>query len=246
MLQSLKTLRASLRENGRIAVIAVLAVLAAAALVFGVFAGRWSARASAGFAANLREDMFVRVQGFSFSEIDKFSAASLVTRMTTDITNVQNAFNMIICAAVRVPVMMVFSVVMSFVISPHLAWIFLACVPVLGGIIVFIVSRATPVFNRVFKKYDALNESVNENVRAIRVVKTYVREDYENEKFARAADDVCRDFVRAERIVAWNTPLMNFFVFLCYVLISALGALIITGTLGWGTLTTGELSSLIS
>ena len=283
MLQSLKTLRASLRENGRIAVIAVLfaamgavcecilpfvmaklidssgvdwrdiavygaalAVLAAAALVFGVFAGRWSARASAGFAANLREDMFVRVQGFSFSEIDKFSAASLVTRMTTDITNVQNAFNMIICAAVRVPVMMVFSVVMSFVISPHLAWIFLACVPVLGGIIVFIVSRATPVFNRVFKKYDALNESVNENVRAIRVVKTYVREDYENEKFARAADDVCRDFVRAERIVAWNTPLMNFFVFLCYVPISALGALIITGTLGWGTLTTGELSSLIS
>ena len=283
MLQSLKTLRASLRENGRIAVIAVLfvamgavcecilpfvmaklidssgvdwrdiavygaalAVLAAAALVFGVFAGRWSAKASAGFAANLREDLFVRVQGFSFSGIDKFSAASLVTRMTTDITNVQNAFNMIICAAVRVPVMMVFSVVMSFVISPHLAWIFLACVPVLGGIIVFIVSRATPVFNRVFKKYDALNESVNENVRAIRVVKTYVREDYENEKFARAADDVCRDFVRAERIVAWNTPLMNFFVFLCYVLISALGALIITGTLGWGTLTTGELSSLIS
>lgn len=283
MLQSVRYLRKSLRENGRVAAAAIilvafgvvceciipfvmaklidssgvdwthigiyggfLVVLAAAALALCALSGRYGARASAGFAANIREDMFVCIQGYSFANIDKFSPASLVTRMTTDVMNIQNAFNMILCVATRVPIMMIFSVVMAFVISPSLAWIFLACIPLLGGIILLIVFRATPVFNRVFKKYDALNRSVNENVKAIRVVKTYVREDYENEKFAKAADEVCHDFVKGERIVAWNTPVMNCFVFLCFVLISAFGALIITGQLGWGTLTTGELSSLIS
>ena len=224
----------------------ILVVLATCALAFGIISGKRAARAGAGFAANLRDDMFVKVQGYSFANIDKFSASSLVTRMTTDITNIQNAFSMIIRIAVRVPLMMIFSIVMAFVISPSLAWIFLACVPILGGIIVLIISKATPTFSRVFKRYDALNNSVHENVKGIRVVKTYVREDYENKKFEKAADDVTNDFVHAEKIVAWLTPSMNFFMYICYVIISVLGAYVITGKLGWGTLTTGDLSSLIT
>ena len=224
----------------------ILVVLATCALAFGIISGKRAARAGAGFAANLRDDMFVKVQGYSFANIDKFSASSLVTRMTTDITNIQNAFSMIIRIAVRVPLMMIFSIVMAFVISPSLAWIFLVCVPILGGIIVLIISKATPTFSRVFKRYDALNNSVHENVKGIRVVKTYVREDYENKKFEKAADDVTNDFVHAEKIVAWLTPSMNFFMYVCYVIISVLGAYVITGKLGWGTLTTGDLSSLIT
>ena len=224
----------------------ILVVLATCALAFGIISGKRAARAGAGFAANLRDDMFVKVQGYSFANIDKFSASSLVTRMTTDITNIQNAFSMIIRIAVRVPLMMIFSIIMAFVISPSLAWIFLACVPILGGIIVLIISKATPTFSRVFKRYDALNNSVHENVKGIRVVKTYVREDYENKKFEKAADDVTNDFVHAEKIVAWLTPSMNFFMYVCYVIISVLGAYVITGKLGWGTLTTGDLSSLIT
>ena len=224
----------------------ILVVLATCALAFGIISGKRAARAGAGFAANLRDDMFVKVQGYSFANIDKFSASSLVTRMTTDITNIQNAFSMIIRIAVRVPLMMIFSIIMAFVISPSLAWIFLACVPILGGIIVLIISKATPTFSRVFKRYDALNNSVHENVKGIRVVKTYVREDYENKKFEKAADDVTNDFVHAEKIVAWLTPSMNFFMYACYVIISVLGAYVITGKLGWGTLTTGDLSSLIT
>ena len=224
----------------------ILVVLATCALAFGIISGKRAARAGAGFAANLRDDMFVKVQGYSFANIDKFSASSLVTRMTTDITNIQNAFSMIIRIAVRVPLMMIFSIIMAFVISPSLAWIFLACVPILGGIIVLIISKATPTFSRVFKRYDALNNSVHENVKGIRVVKTYVREDYENKKFEKAADDVTNDFVHAEKIAAWLTPSMNFFMYVCYVIISVLGAYVITGKLGWGTLTTGDLSSLIT
>ncbi len=224
----------------------ILVILASCALVSGIISGKCAARAGAGFAANLREDMFVKVQGYSFANIDKFSASSLVTRMTTDITNIQNAFSMIIRIAVRVPLMMIFSIIMAFIISPSLAWIFLVCVPISGGIIVLIISKATPTFSRVFKRYDALNNSVHENVKGIRVVKTYVREDYENKKFEKAADDVTNDFVHAEKIVAWLTPSMNFFMYACYVIISVLGAYVITGKLGWGTLTTGDLSSLIT
>lgn len=225
---------------------AILIFLATFALVCGILSGKFSAKAAAGFSANLREDMFVKIQNFSFTNIDKFSSSSLVTRLTTDITNIQNAFSMIIRIAVRVPLMMIFSTVMAFVVSPFLAWIFLICIPVLGGIIVFIVYKSLPFMMRVFKKYDAVNNSVHENVKAIRVVKTYVREDYENKKFARAADDVCNDFVKGEKIIAWNTPIMNFFMYACYIVISVLGAFIITKQLHWGTLTTGELSSLIS
>lgn len=137
---------------------AILIALATAALLFGILSGKACARAGAGFAANLREDMFVRIQGFSFSNIDRFSPSSLVTRMTTDISNIQNAFSMIIRIAVRVPLMMIFSCVMAFVVSPSLAWIFLVCIPILGGIMVLIISKATPTFNRVFKKYDVLNK----------------------------------------------------------------------------------------
>lgn len=225
---------------------AILIVLATAALACGILSGKFSARAAAGFCANLREDMFVKIQNYSFSNIDKFSASGLVTRMTTDVSNIQNAFSMIIRIAVRVPLMMIFSAIMAFVISPSLAWIFVVCIPLLGGVFVLIITKSLPYMMRVFKKYDRLNESVNENVKAIRVVKTYVREDYENNKFAKAADDVCNDFVKGEKIIAWNTPAMNFFMYICYLVISVLGAYIITGQLHWGTLTTGDLSSLIS
>ncbi len=224
----------------------ILVLLATCAVFCGVVSGKCAARAGAGFAANLRDDMFVKVQGYSFANIDKFSASSLVTRMTTDITNIQNAFGMIIRIAVRVPLMMIFSIIMAFIVSPSLAWVFLACVPILGGIIVLIISKATPTFSRVFKRYDALNNSVHENVKGIRVVKTYVREDYENKKFEKAADDVTNDFVHAEKIVAWLTPSMNLFMYTCYIVISVLGAYVITGKLGWGSLSTGDLSSLIT
>ena len=224
----------------------ILAALAGVLLASGILSGKFCARAAAGFCANLREDMFGKVQNYSFSNIDRFSASGLVTRMTTDITNIQNAFSMIIRIAVRVPLMMVFSVVMAFAVSPSLAWIFVACIPVLGGIIVLILLKSFPYMTRVFKKYDRLNASVHENVKGIRVVKTYVREEYENVKFARAADDVCNDFVRGEKIIAWNTPAVNLFMYACYIVISVLGAYVIAGRLPWGSLTTGELSSLIS
>ncbi len=225
---------------------AVLIVLATMSLVFGIYSGKASARAAAGFARNLREDMFINIQTYSFQNIDKFSSSSLITRMTTDISNVQNAFSMVVRVAIRVPLMILFSIIMSFVISPNLAWIFLACIPILGVILLFIVYKATPMFKKVFKKYDVLNNSVQENVNGIRVVKTYVREDYEKQKFASSADDVCHDFVKGEKIIAWNTPIMNLFMFACYTIISVLGAYIITGQLGWGSLTTGDLSSLIT
>lgn len=224
----------------------VLILLASAALVCGILSGKASARAAAGFCANLRRDMFVKVQNYSFSNIDKFSPSGLVTRMTTDITNVQNAFSMVIRIAVRVPLMIIFSAVMAFIISPSLAWIFVVCIPVLGGVFALIIYKALPYMMRVFKKYDKLNESVHENIKGIRVVKTYVREDYENKKFAFAADEVCGDFVKGEKIIAWNTPVMSFFMYVCFIVISVLGAYVITGQIGWGALTTGELSSLIS
>ncbi|MDD4291733.1 MAG: ABC transporter ATP-binding protein [Clostridia bacterium] len=224
----------------------ILVVLATVSLFCGIKSGKCAARAGAGYSANLRDDMFVAIQNYSFANIDKFSSSSLVTRMTTDITNIQNSFSIIIRIAVRVPLMMLFSIIMAFVISPSLAWIFLLCVPILGGIIVLIVSKATPTFSKVFARYDTLNNSVHENIKGIRVVKTYVREDYENKKFAASADAVTNDFVHGEKIVAWLTPSMNLFMYVCYIVISVLGAFIITGKLGWGVLTTGDLSSLIT
>ncbi len=191
----------------------ILVGMAILSLICGAAAGAVCARASCGFAKNVRQDLYYKVQEFSFENIDKFSTPSLVTRMTTDIMNVQMAFMMIIRVAVRSPMMMVFSVVMAFVMGGSLAWIFLAVIVPLAAILFFIMWRTMPLFRRVFKKYDNLNESVQENISGIRVVKSYVREDFEKEKFDRAATDVQKDFTKAERILAWNNPVMQLFFY---------------------------------
>ena len=187
-----------------------LVVMAILSLAFGVAAGNTCATASTGFARNLRQDMFYRIQDYSFENIDKFSVSSLVTRMTTDVVNVQMSFMMIIRVAIRGPLMMIFSFIMGFAMGGRLAMIFLVTIPLLGVGLVLVIRKATPIFRRVFRKYDALNDSVQENVQAMRVVKSYVREDYEKKKFTAAAEDVCKDFTRAERIMALNNPMMQF------------------------------------
>ena len=219
-----------------------LVIAAVISLIFGALSGRSAAIASAGFAKNLRRDMFYNVQGFSFSNIDKFSTASIVTRLTTDVTNIQNAYQMIIRIAVRCPVMLVFSLTMAFSINPQLSLIFLACIPVLGVGLYLIMSRAHPVFERVFKKYDKLNNVVQENLHGIRVVKSFVREDYEKEKFGNISEEIYQDFSKAEKTLAFNAPLMQFCMFACMLLISWFGARLIVGT----SMTTGELMSLIT
>ena len=161
----------------------ILLALAAFSLVFGVLAGKFAATASTGFAKNLRQDMYYRIQGFAFSNIDKFSAPSLVTRMTTDVSNVQLAYMMIVRVAVRSPIMLVFSLIMAFVINVKIAFIFLALVPILGAGLFILFRLVDPIFTRVFKKYDAMNESIQEDIKGIRVVKSYVRDEYENKKF---------------------------------------------------------------
>lgn len=222
----------------------ILLALSFLALAFGILSGKYAATASAGFARNLRQNLYYSVQDFSFANIDKFSTSSLVTRMTTDVTNVQMAFMMIIRVAVRSPIMLVFSLVMAFTINTMLAWIFLALVPVLGGILLFVVFKVNPLFDKVFKKYDAMNESVQENIRGIRVVKSFVREDYEKEKFERTAEDVRKDFVRAEKIVAFNTPAMQFCMWFAILTICFLGSAISVkgGGEGFGS---SALSSMI-
>lgn len=208
---------------------ASIILLGMLSLLFGVLSGKFGAIASAGFAKNLRKDLYYKSQDFSFENIDKFSSASLVTRMTTDITNIQMAYGMILRITVRVPLMMIFSIALSFVISPKLALIYVAIVPVLGCILFLIIRLAMPVFDKVFHKYDRLNESVEENIKGIRVVKTYVREDYEKKKFKASAEEVRHDFVRAERIVAWNNPVMVFFMYASLMAVSFLsGYLIVT------------------
>ena len=188
----------------------ILTVLAIISLVCGAMAGFTCSKASAGFAKNLRHDIFERVQTFTFSNIDKFSSSSLVTRMTTDVNNVQMSFMMLIRMAIRSPLMFLFSVIMAYVMGGALATCFVIVVPVLVVGLLLISRKAMPAFRRVFKKYDRLNESIEENVRAMRVVKGFAREDYEKEKFGKEADSICMDFTRAERIVALNTPLMQF------------------------------------
>ena len=188
----------------------ILTVLAIISLVCGAMAGFTCSKASAGFAKNVRHDIFERVQTFTFSNIDKFSSSSLVTRMTTDVNNVQMSFMMLIRMAIRSPLMFLFSVIMAYVMGGALATCFVIVVPVLVVGLLLISRKAMPAFRRVFKKYDRLNESIEENVRAMRVVKGFAREDYEKEKFGKEADSICMDFTRAERIVALNTPLMQF------------------------------------
>ncbi len=221
---------------------AILILCAIASLIFGVLAGRTAAKASNGFARNLRKDMFYNVQKFSFSNIDKFSTASIITRHTTDIMNVQMAFQMIIRVAVRSPLLLVFSLIMAFAINVKLALIFLVAIPILGTGLYLIATKAHPIFERVFKTYDKLNSVVEENVRGIRVVKSYVTEEKEIEKFENISNKIYTDFSKAEKIVALNNPLMQFSINLVIILLSLFGGRAIIGS----SLTTGELTSLIS
>ena len=203
---------------------ALMILTALASLTFGILGGVYGARASTGFARNLRRAMYDNIQTFSFSNIDKFSTSGLVTRLTTDVTNIQNAYQMILRMCMRAPFSLLFAMIMSFVISPRLASVYLGAVVVLGCILALIVSQATRHFTQAFPKYDELNESVQENVSAIRVVKAYVREEHENEKFKKASGNIYKIFCKAEGIVAWNSPVMNFTVYACILLISWIGA----------------------
>ena len=226
---------------------AVLLSLAVVSLFSGVTAGRFGATASCGFAANLRHDLFYRVQKFSFANVDKFSTSSLVTRLTTDVTNVQQSYQMCLRIAIRVPLQFIFAIIMSFTINARLAWVFVGIMPFLALVLIAIMRVVMPFFRRIFKKYDALNNSVQENVGGIRVVKSFVREKYETEKFNKAAGEVRNDFTRAEKILALNNPIMTFFINLAAVTISFLGAstIIKSGTLA-GSFSTGDLSALIT
>ncbi len=223
----------------------VLLAMAVASLIFGAAAGATCATASAGFGRNLRRDMFYKIQDYSFENIDKFLVSSLVTRMTTDITNVQMAFMMIIRIAIRCPLMLVFSFVMGFLMGGRLAMIFLFTIPVLTIGLILVIRAATPLFRRVFRKYDALNDSVQENVQAMRVVKSFVREDYEKQKFGAAARDVQRDFTRAERIMAINSPMMQFCVYIAMVFVMSYGSYTVITSQGLD-LNVGQMSSMLT
>ncbi|WP_458863566.1 ABC transporter ATP-binding protein [Acidaminobacterium chupaoyuni] len=220
----------------------IMLVMAMLSLTFGVLGGKLAAKASTGFACNLRETMFERIQGFSFANIDKFSTAGLVTRLTTDVSNLQNAYQMILRMCVRAPVTLVCALIMAFTIHAKLALIFVAAIAFLATVLAVIISRVSGFFTQVFAQYDALNSSVQENVSAIRVVKAYVREKYENKKFTAAAERLCGLFVKAESILTLNHPSMMLAVYGCMLSLSWLGAHMIVG----GSLTTGQLTSLFS
>ena len=223
----------------------LLIVMAGASLACGGIAGLTSARASAGFAKNLREDMFSRIQTYSFENIDNFSTASLVTRMTTDVQNVQMAYMMLIRIAVRAPLMLIFSIVMAYIMGGSLATSFVVIVPFLAGGL-FAVSRfAMPAFRRVFKKYDRLNESIEENVRGMRVVKGFSREEHEKAKFGSAAGEICADFTKAERIVALNSPIMQICVYFNMIFVLIVGSKLVI-TSGGVTLGVGEISAMMT
>ena len=220
----------------------VLIILARLALVFGILAGRTSAVASAGFAKNLRRAVFSNVQKFSFANIDKYSAPSLITRLTTDVTNIQNSFMMIIRVAIRSPVMFLASFIMVLIIKPEMALIFAAVVPILGIGVTFLTVKTFPIFERVFKKYDSLNAVVRENIRGIRVVKSFVREGFEKKKFKTASADIYGEFVTAEKLMALMSPLMQFCVYVCILAVAWIGGQMIV----FGDFTSGELISIIS
>ena len=222
-----------------------LVIMAVLSLILGVAAGSTCATASTGFSRNLRQDMFYRIQDYSFENIDKFSVSSLVTRMTTDVINVQMSFMMIIRVAIRGPLMLIFSFIMGFAMGGRLAMIFLVTIPLLGIALVLVIRKATPIFRRVFRKYDALNDSVQENVQAMRVVKSYVREDYEKKKFGAAAEDVCKDFTRAERIMAINTPMMQFCVYVGMVFVLSFGSYAVISSQGM-EVNVGQMSAIIT
>lgn len=222
-----------------------LVLASAIALFFGCASGVTASKASAGFAKNLRQDLYYKVQEFSFSNIDKFSSASIVTRLTTDVSNIQMAFQMLIRIVVRTPLMLVFSLIMAFNLNAKLSLIFLALIPIVGIALALISTRVHPIFKRVFDKYDDLNNVVEENVRGIRVVKSYVREEEEKKKFKNISEDIFKDFSKAEKILALNSPVMQLAAYASILLISWFGAKIIVNT-GMTEFTTGELTSLIT
>lgn len=221
----------------------VLVGMALASLAFGIGAGITCSQASCGFAKNLRHDVFAAVQTFSFANIDQFSSSSLVTRLTTDITNVQLAYMMVIRTAVRCPLLLISSIVMAFIMAGPMATVFVIVVPLLGFGLYKVVRTVHPIFRSVFHKYDALNESIEENVTGMRDVKSYVRQDFEKQKFSRAAQDVCRDFTRAEKILALNTPMMNFAVYTVFVVVIQFGSYLIISSRGT-LLNVGQFSAL--
>ena len=218
----------------------LMLVLAFISLFAGIQAGKYAALASTGFACNLREGIYSNIQNFAFSNIDKYSTAGLITRMTTDVTNVQNAYQMILRIAVRAPLMMICSMVMCFVINPTLSLIFLGALIFLGFVLFFIIYKVTPIFTEGFAKYDDLNASVQENITGIRVVKAFVREDHENKKFSKAAENLYKIFVKAESWLAFNNPIMMFVIYGSIIALSWFAAHFITD----GTMTTGNLTSM--
>lgn len=223
----------------------ILLVMACISLMFGALAGVTGSKASCGFAKNLRHDMYYRIQEYSFENIDRFSASSLVTRLTTDVANVQMAYMMLIRIAIRSPLMFIFAIVMSFIMGGKLALMFVVVVPILGFGLAVVVKKAMPMFRRVFRKYDNLNSSIQENVKGMRVVKSYVREEYEKEKFERAAEDVCRDFTKAERIVAFNSPLMQFCLYIDMIAVLSFGSYLIITSQGL-SLDVGQFSAMLT
>ena len=220
----------------------ILLIIAIISLVSGSLASIYSAKASCGFAKNLREDMYYKIQDFSFANIDKLSSSSIVTRLTTDVSYIQNAYLMIIRTALRAPLMLIFSLIMAFYINKRISLIYLGVIPFLGGALIIIANIAHPLFRKVFKTYDELNNDVQENVRGIRVVKSYVREEYEKKKFGRISKDIYDRFSKAEKVVAWNSPIMQFSMYVSILLISWFGSKLIVSS----SLTTGELTSLFS
>ncbi len=223
----------------------ILVVMAMISLLFGIAAGNYCATASTGFARNLRKDMFYRIQGFSFENIDRFDTASLVTRMTTDVSNVQLAYMMLTRLAFRAPLMMIFSFAMAFVMGGRMAWIFVLTIPLLGGGLALVMRLTMPLFHAVFKKYDRLNESVQENINGMRVVKSFVREDYEKQKFDQAAEELCGDFTKAEKILAFNNPMMQFCLYVVMVFVLSFGSYTIISSRG-SLLDVGQLSGLLT
>ncbi len=230
-----------------------LVAMAFLSLAFGILAGKQCAYASAGLAKNLTKDMFSTISKYSFKNVDDFSTSSLVTRMTTDVSNVQMSYMMIIRTAIRSPFMLIFSIVMAFIMSPKLAWIFAVVAPVLLVGLLLVILNAMPRFKKVFKRYDAVNESIQENISGIRTVKSFVREDYEKEKFGQAANELKTNFIKAERIVALNSPLMQFSIYTLNIVVIFVGAMLIINTSSivngepvWGDLSVGKLSSLLT
>ena len=224
---------------------AVLLLMALTSLAFGALSAAYCATASCGFARNLRQDLFYKLQTYSFTNIDRFSTSSLITRLTTDTANVQMAYMMIIRIAIRCPLMLVFSFVMAFIMGGKLAWIFLFTIPVLGMALFLVIRKAMPMFKKVFKKYDRLNNSIQENIKGMRVVKSYVREEYEKEKFGNAAEDICKDFTKAERILAFNNPIMQFCTYATMIFVLTYGSYTVITSRGLD-LDVGQMSALLT